>query len=159
VSRRPAALLAAASVVLLAGCASTVPTTVAPHATDPVCADVVLSTPDELDGLARKDTNAQATTAWGEPEAAIVLRCGVEPLGPTTDRCITVESSDGTSIDWVVTEGDSDSDDVDATFTTYGRVPAIEVSIPASIRKEHSTSMLIDLGPAVAKTEKQRSCL
>ncbi|HWJ83883.1 MAG TPA: DUF3515 domain-containing protein [Cellulomonas sp.] len=158
-SRRPAALLAAASVVLLAGCASTVPTTVAPHATDPVCADVVLSTPDELDGLARKDTNAQATTAWGEPEAAIVLRCGVEPLGPTTDRCITVESSDGTSIDWVVTEGDSDSDDVDATFTTYGRVPAIEVSIPASIRKEHSTSMLIDLGPAVAKTEKQRSCL
>lgn len=158
-SRRPAALLATASVLLLAGCASTVPTTVTPHATDPVCADVVLSTPDELDGLARKDTNAQATTAWGEPEAAIVLRCGVEPLGPTTDRCITVESSDGTSIDWVVTEGDSDSDDVDATFTTYGRVPAIEVSIPASIRKEHSTSMLIDLGPAVAKTAKQRSCL
>ena len=159
VSRRPAALLAATTLVLLAGCATTIPTTVGPDATDPVCADVVLSTPDELSGLARKDTNAQATTAWGEPEAAIILRCGVQPLGPTTDRCVTVESADGTSVDWVVTQGDTDSSEGDATFTTYGRVPAVEVLVPASVRKEHSTSMLIDLGPAIAKTQKQRSCL
>jgi hypothetical protein len=156
---RRALLACATVVVLLAGCSSTVPTHVATHATDPVCADVVLSTPDELAGLARRDTNAQATTAWGEPEAAIVLRCGVEPLGPTTDRCVTVQAPDGTSVDWVVTAGDSDSDDADATFVTYGRVPAVEVTVPAAVRKLHSTSMLIDLIPAVAKTEKQRSCL
>jgi hypothetical protein len=158
VSRR--ALLACAAVaVVLAGCSATIPTTVATHATDPVCADVVLATPDELSGLARRDTNAQATTAWGEPGAAIVLRCGVEPLGPTTDRCVTVEATDGTSVDWVVTQGDTDSDDVDATFVTYGRVPAVEITVPAAVRELHSTSMLIDLGPAISRTEQRRSCL
>ncbi|MEN0129537.1 MAG: DUF3515 family protein [Brevundimonas sp.] len=156
---RRALLACTAVVVLLAGCSSTVPTTAATHATDPVCADVVLSTPDELSGLPRRDTNAQATTAWGEPDAAIVLRCGVEPLGPTTDRCVTVEGPGGTSVDWVVKEGDTDSDDADATFVTYGRVPAVEVTVPAAVRKLHSTSMLIDLGPAISKTAKQRSCL
>jgi hypothetical protein len=145
--------------VLLAGCSATVPTTVAAHATDPVCADVVLATPDELSGLARRDTNAQATTAWGEPGAAIVLRCGVEPLGPTTDRCVTVEATDGTSVDWVVTQGDTDSEEADATFITYGRVPAVEITVPAAVRELHSTSMLIDLGPAISRTEKRRSCL
>jgi hypothetical protein len=145
--------------VVLAGCSATIPTTVASHATDPVCADVVLATPDELSGLARRDTNAQATTAWGEPGAAIVLRCGVEPLGPTTDRCVTVEATDGTSVDWVVTQGDTDSDDVDATFVTYGRVPAVEITVPAAVRELHSTSMLIDLGPAISRTEQRRSCL
>ncbi|MDM7831703.1 DUF3515 domain-containing protein [Cellulomonas edaphi] len=157
--RRPPALLAFAGVVLVAGCSATIPTTVAPHATDPVCADVVLSTPDELSGLERRDTNAQATTAWGDPEGAIVLRCGVEPLGPTTDRCVTVESPDGTSVDWVVTQGDSEDDDGAATFVTYGRVPAVEVRVPASVRAQHSTSLLIDLGAAVSRTEKQRACL
>ena len=151
--------MCAAVAVLLAGCSATIPTTVATHATDPVCADVVLATPDELAGLARRDTNAQATTAWGEPGAAIVLRCGVEPLGPTTDRCVTVESPDGTSVDWVVTQGDTDADDTDATFVSYGRVPAVEITVPAAVREQHSTSMLIDLGPAVSRTEKQRSCL
>jgi hypothetical protein len=145
--------------VVLAGCSATIPTTVATHATDPVCADVVLATPDELSGLARRDTNAQATTAWGETGAAIVLRCGVEPLGPTTDRCVTVEATDGTSVDWVVTQGDTDSDDVDATFVTYGRVPAVEITVPAAVRELHSTSMLIDLGPAISRTEQRRSCL
>ena len=151
--------MCAAVAVLLAGCSATIPTTVATHATDPVCADVVLATPDELAGLARRDTNAQATTAWGEPGAAIVLRCGVEPLGPTTDRCVTVESPDGTSVDWVVTQGDTDAGDADATFVSYGRVPAVEITVPAAVREQHSTSMLIDLGPAVSRTEKQRSCL
>jgi hypothetical protein len=158
VSRR-APLACAAVAVVLAGCSATIPTTVATHATDPVCADVVLATPDELSGLARRDTNAQATTAWGEPGAAIVLRCGVEPLGPTTDRCVTVEATDGTSVDWVVTQGDTDSDDVDATFVTYGRVPAVEITVPAAVRELHSTSMLIDLGPAISRTEQRRSCL
>lgn len=152
-------MILAATALGLAGCAQTVPTTAAPHATDPVCADVVLATPDELSGLARHDTNAQATTAWGEPGSAIVLRCGVEPLAPTTDRCTTVEGSNGTSVDWVITQGDSDTEDGPATFVTYGRVPAVEVEVPESVRKQHSTSLLIDLGAAVSRTDKQRSCL
>ncbi|WP_029289097.1 DUF3515 family protein [Cellulomonas sp. HZM] len=154
---RRTALLACLPLALLAGCASTVPVEVAPSATDPVCAQVVLSTPDELASLHRADTDAQASTAWGTPQAAIVLRCGVEPLGPTTDRCVTVGTPGGASVDWV-TKPDSPNEG-DWTFTTYGRVPAVEVVVPAAVRAEHSTSFLADLGPAISQTQKKRSCL
>ncbi len=140
---------------LLTACSATVPVTVAPYAADPVCASVVLATPDELaDGLPRVDTDAQATTAWGTPGSAVVLRCGVEPPGPTTDSCRSVETPNGPSIDWVVVE-----DDGDWTFTTYGRVPAVEVVVPASVASTRSTSYVDLLGPAVALTDQQRRCL
>ena len=154
---RPTVLTAAATVTLLgvSACSSIVPVTVAPHATDPVCASVVLSLPASLgDGLARVDTDAQATAAWGEPRQAVVLRCGVEPPGPTTDRCESVTTPGGPTVDWVVVE-----DDGDWTFTTYGRVPAVELRVPAAVAAERSTSFVDLLGPAVARTVQERSCL
>lgn len=155
-SRRLPAAASVLGLTLLAGCASTVPAQVAPHATDPVCASVVLAMPDSLgEGLPQRDTTAQATTAWGDPATPIVLRCGVEPLGPTTDHCQTVETPGGPSIDWVVVEGD----DGDWTFTTYGREPAVELHIPAAVATERSTSFVDQLGPAVAMTEQVRTCL
>ena len=155
-SRRLRAAASAGGVVLLAGCASAVPAQVAPHATDPVCASVVLAAPDSLGaGLPQRDTTAQATTAWGDPAAPIVLRCGVEPLGPTTDHCQTVETPGGPSIDWVVVEGEAG----DWTFTTYGREPAVELHVPEAVATERSTSFVDQLGPAVALTEQVRSCL
>jgi len=152
-----AATTAATTVLLLglAACAPTVPVTVAPYATDPVCASVVLSLPASLGtGLDRVDTDAQATAAWGEPRAAVVLRCGVEPLGPTTERCESVTTPHGPTVDWVVVE-----DDGDWTFTTYGRVPAVELVVPEPVATARSTSFVDLLGPAVALTEQQRSCL
>ncbi|UJP39491.1 DUF3515 family protein [Cellulomonas palmilytica] len=144
----------------LAGCASAVATTAGPYATDPVCAQVVLATPDELSDLERRDTDAQATTAWGDGSGAVVLRCGVEPLGPTTDRCETVESPDGTSVDWVVVASDPDDEaGTDWTFTTYGRVPAVQLLVPAAIARTHPTSFLDALGPAVQHTARERGCL
>ena len=144
-----------ATLVLLAGCSSAVAADVAPHATDPVCASVVLAMPDSLgDGLPQRDTTAQATTAWGDPGAPIVLRCGVEPLGPTTEHCQTVDTPGGPSIDWVTVENDDGS----WTLTTYGRSPAVELHIPASVAAD-GTSYVDQLGPAVAMTDKQRSCL
>ncbi|WP_456846859.1 DUF3515 family protein [Cellulomonas sp. P5_C6] len=155
-SRRLPAAASVLGLTLLAGCASTVPAQVAPHATDPVCASVVLAMPDSLgEGLPQRDTTAQATTAWGDPATPIVLRCGVEPLGPTTDHCQTVETPGGPSIDWVVVEGD----DGDWTFTTYGREPAVELHIPAAVATARSTSFVDQLGPAVAMTEQVRTCL
>ncbi|MEZ0449582.1 DUF3515 family protein [Cellulomonas sp. ICMP 17802] len=155
-SRPLLAVVSAAGVAVLAGCASTVPAQVAPHATDPVCASVVLAVPDSLgDGLPQHDTTAQATTAWGDPSAPLVLRCGVEPPGPTTDHCQTVETPGGPSIDWVVVEGA----DGDWTFTTYGRVPAVELHVPAAVARERSTAFVDQLGPAVALTAQERSCL
>ena len=148
----------------LTACATTVPVTVASHATDPVCADVVLSTPDQLGpGLARLATSAQATTAWGSKRAPVVLRCGVEPPGPTTERCETIQTPNGPSIDWLVIPTDaaasSSGAPTDWTFVTYGRVPAVEVHVPAQVAAQRSTSFLDALGPAVARTTKERSCV
>ena len=146
---------AACALVLLSACAPTVPVTVAPSATDPVCASVVLALPRSLgEGLQQVDTDAQATSAWGDPRSAVVLRCGVEPLGPTTERCQSVTTPRGPTIDWVVVE-----DDGDWTFTTYGRVPAVELVVPQAVAATRSTAFVDLLGPAVALTEQQRACL
>jgi hypothetical protein len=156
IRRRLLLLAPVAGVVVLGGCASVVPVQVAPHATDPVCASVVLAMPDSLGaGLPQRDTNAQATTAWGDAAAPVVLRCGVEPLGPTTERCQTVETPGGPSVDWVIVE----QADGGWTFTTYGRVPAVELHVPAVVARTHSTSFVDQLGPAVALTEQVRSCV
>jgi hypothetical protein len=145
----------------LTACASAVPVQAAPDATDPVCARVVLDTPSSLGpGLDRRDTDAQATTAWGSKEAAVVLRCGVTPLGPTTDKCVTVETPGGPTVDWdVVASNGEDDPRSDWTFTTYGRVPAVEVRVPAQVASSHSTTFLDELGQAVAQTKKERGCI
>lgn len=160
--------------LLVGGCASAVPVDPATHATDPACAALVLATPDSLgNGLTRRHTTAQATTAWGDP--AIVLRCGVEPPGPTTERCVTVQSAQGPSIDWLVVQDDGAGGATtgptptgqptagaagDWTFTTYGRVPAVEVHVPAAVAAARSTTFLDGLATAIAAhTQHQRSCL
>ncbi len=173
---------AVALVATVAGCSSAVPVSRATHATDPDCASLILATPDSLgDGLGRRHTTAQATTAWGDP--AIVLRCGVEPPGPTTERCETVSSTDAPSIDWLVVQDDATADPTaaprtaapttatpdegatpgaptDWTFTTYGRVSAVEVHVPAAVAAERSTTFLDGLGAAIAAhTQQQRTCL
>lgn len=124
-----------------------------------MCASVVLALPQDLGGLERLETGSQATAAWGERIDPVVLRCGVEPLGPTTDQCVRAE--DGTtSVDWVAVPGEEDDGGgADWRFTTYGRVPAVEVLVPASVTSTRSTSFLLDLGPAISKVEQSRRCL
>src|SRR5690606_21634264 len=138
----------------LGGCAQPVQVPVAPHAPDPVCAAVVLALPDEVEAGQRRTTSSQATAAWvpddgGEP---VVLRCGVEPPGPTTERCVAVELVDGTSIDWVSVADDATGQWV---FTTYGRVPAVGVTIPVG----RSSAILVEIAPAVSQAPAGRTCL
>ncbi|KGM15137.1 hypothetical protein N867_11730 [Actinotalea fermentans ATCC 43279 = JCM 9966 = DSM 3133] len=144
---------------LLAGCSSPVGVSAAPHAADPLCAEVVLALPRELAGMSRLTTSSQATVAWGDRNAPVVLRCGVEPPPPTTDPCVTAD--DGVvAVDWLAVEGEVGPDGSgDWTFTTYGRDPAVEVLVPAAVAATRSTSFLIDIGPAVARVEQTRSCL
>nr|WP_194720335.1 DUF3515 family protein [Cellulosimicrobium arenosum] len=139
----------------MGACAPRITVPVAPDATDPLCADVVLAVPDSLgDELEKVGTTSQATAAWGEPGAAVTLRCGVEPPGPTTDLCQSVESEGGT-VDWVVRE----LDDGTWTFTTYGRDPAVQVVVPATVREDHSGAFVADLGPAVEAVPQTRACV
>lgn len=161
----------------LAGCSSAVTVAVAPHATDPLCASVVLALPDTLADLGRSRTTSQATAAWGSGTDAVTLRCGVEPPGPTTEQCVTVETPSGPTVDWLViadaeaadgtsptpadTPGEAPTTGADAdwTFVTYGRDPAVEVHVPAAVVAERSASFLDALGVAVSRVEATRSCL
>jgi hypothetical protein len=143
----------------LAGCASPVGVDAAPHAADPLCAEVVLALPRELAGMPRLTTSSQATAAWGDRDAPVVLRCGVEPPPPSTDPCVSADDG-AVVVDWLAVEAEPGADGAaDWTFTTYGRDPAVEVLVPAEVTASRSTSFLIDLGPAVARVEQTRSCL
>lgn len=139
----------------LTGCTPSVAVDAAPHATDPVCASIVLATPDEVDGLARRATTSQATTAWGDPDP-IVLRCGVEPPAPTDAYCTTVTSLSGESVDWLGIENEGSAGGF--RFVTYGRSPAVEVRLPAARAQEQATAVLTYLGAAVNLAPAERHC-
>ena len=104
----------------MTGCTPTVPLKAAPAATDAACADVVVHLPEEVAGQFSRETDAQGSAAWGSPESTVLLRCGVDERGPTTDRCIGVSG-----VDWVI----DDSRQPLMTYTTYGRSPAVEVFV------------------------------
>lgn len=153
---------AAVTLLLLAGCARPAELVPAPSAADPECARIVMATPDELGGLERRPTTAQAATAWGDP--AVTVRCGVEPPGPTTDRCLNVEAGDGTSVDWIALGGDDDAlagqDRGGWAFVTYGREPAVEVVVPAEqAAGGQPTAFLVDLAGAVSIAPADRHCV
>ncbi len=108
-----------AVVLMLAGCQAAVPMEPAELANDPDCAEVMVRLPDTIGTFERRSTNAQSTAAWGEP-AAVLVRCGLEPVGPSPLPCFTVNG-----IDWL-------RDDAQAPlyrFTTFGRTPAVEVFV------------------------------
>lgn len=144
--------LPAAFLVLIAGsmaltaCSPVVDVTAAQDAANPACAPMMVALPDKLGDAGLRKTNSQATAAWGDP-SQVILRCGVNVPGPTTDRCVTVND-----VDWVIREGDPAW-----TLTTYGREPATEVLFdPNTIS---SATVLADLSAAAAKVPATRSCV
>jgi hypothetical protein len=149
---RAAAVLTAGLVVAgLGACAQTVSLEPAESATDPGCADIIVSLPLVLPSDAEnqdiRQTDAQATAAWGSP-ASILLRCGIEPQGPTTLPCINVNG-----IDWI----EDDSNKPSYRYVSYGRVPTTEVIIDSEVVS--GTSTLVDLGPSISKIPQKNKCL
>lgn len=142
-----AATLALMGAAALAGCAQAVPFDAAPHASDADCAAVVVRLPDTVAGLAARETNAQGTGAWGQP-AAVLLRCGVEPPGPTTERCVSVDG-----VDWIIDESDAPR----YLFTTYGRTPAVEVVVDNDVVS--GSTAIADLSQAVAAIPAEGGCV
>jgi hypothetical protein len=126
---RPGArrLLAAAGAALaaaaLSGCAQTVSLDAAPHANNPGCAAISVRLPGTIAGQGQQHTDAQGTSAWGDP-ATVILRCGVALLGPTTQPCITVDG-----VDWVL---ESSQNTKVTRYITFGRDPATELIIERS---------------------------
>lgn len=143
------ATLAAATASLLSGCAAAVSLQPGDDANNPDCAYVSVALPPTVAGLAERDTDAQATGAWGSP-ASILLRCGVDVPEPTTLECTTVNG-----VDWII----DDSDAPNYRFTTYGRDPAIEVIVDSSVTL--GSTALVDLEPAISNvpTEPFTACV
>lgn len=139
-------LTVAVAGAVLTGCAPTVDVAAAGDAANPACAPMMVALPDAIGDAALRKTNSQATAAWGDP-SQVVLRCGVNPPGPTTDRCVTVNG-----IDWVIKEGNPVY-----TLTTFGREPATEILMDPE--KISSATVLADLSAAAAKVPATRNCV
>ena len=147
IRRAPLLVVAAlAAAVALAGCTPAVSLEPAADAVDPGCAEVVVRLPDTVADLAKRETDAQGTGAWGSP-ASVLLRCGVADTGPTTLPCVDVNG-----IDWV-------RDDADAPnyrFTTFGRTPTTEVIVNSD--SVSGTTALVDLTNAVQVIPQTSKC-
>lgn len=135
-----------AGTVALTGCAGDVPMEAAPNANDPACADVIVRLPQTVADLEKRTTNAQATGAWGDP-SAVELRCGIEPSGPTTDDCVSVDG-----VDWIIDRENAPL----FRFEAYGRSPGLEVFVDAE--RVSGTDVVVDLGAVVQELPRERKC-
>ena len=139
-------LAAALAGAVLPACTPAVDVTAAGDAANPACAPMMVALPDAIGDAELRKTNSQATAAWGDP-SQVILRCGVNVPGPTTDRCVSVNG-----IDWVIREGDPIY-----TLTTFGREPATEVLMDPEVIS--SATVLADLSAAAAKVPASRNCV
>ncbi|RAX17127.1 DUF3515 family protein [Pseudarthrobacter sp. AG30] len=140
------AVLGAVVALSMTACSPAVDVTAAKDAANPACAPMMVALPDAIGDSRLRKTNSQATAAWGDP-SLVILRCGVNVPGPTTDRCVTVNG-----VDWVIKEGDPVW-----TLTTYGREPATEILMDPD--KISSATVLADLAGAAAKVPSVRNCV
>jgi len=139
--------LAIAATGGLAACAGVYPMDPAPDANDPACADVIVRLPDAVAGLERRTTNAQSTGAWGDP-AAVLLYCGIEPSGPTTDECVSVNG-----VDWIIDRSRAPL----YRFEAYGRSPGLELVVDSELVS--GTEAVIALGPVAKLLPQERECV
>lgn len=120
-----AVALGATAVVVLSGCSSAVEIAPAPEARSDPCREVASAWPDMAGGHERREvSDASAGAAYGDP--AIIARCGVPALAPTTEDCIEVDG-----MGWVAQKLSDGT-----RLTTFGRDPAIEVLVPSAYAPE-----------------------
>ena len=131
---------------LLSACAATVNLEPAELANDPACAEVSVRYPSEIGELSQRYTNAQATSAWGEP-TAIIARCGLEPVEVSELSCVSAGG-----VDWLV----DDSQAPNYRFISFARNPAVEVIVDAN--KASGVSALEALANAVSKIPATKVC-
>ena len=149
--KKLAALVAGVTLLLLTGCTPIVALEPAEDAVNAQCAEVMVRLPDTVPGrdgdLAQRETNAQGTSAWGEPTTAII-RCGV----PVPDPTSTLPCYSAGSIDWLLDESDTPN----LVYTSYGRDPAVEVIVDQD--NAAGGVILLELENAMSFTTKVSEC-
>lgn len=132
--------------LLLSGCAPAVVLEPAADSNDPACAEVMVRLPDQVSDYEARYTTAQATKAWGDP-AAVIFRCGLEPVAVSDLPCVTAGD-----VDWLV----DDSQAPNFRFISFGRDPGVEVIVNSEVAS--GISSLDAIGPAVAAIEPTSVC-
>ena len=140
-------LVASLALLTLSGCAATVNLEPAEDSNNPGCAEVMVRLPSQLGGLQERYTNAQATAAWGDP-AAVLLRCGLEPVEVSTLPCVSAGG-----IDWLVDDSLAPS----YRFISYARFPAVEVVVDSD--NASGITSLEGIAGAVAQLPATKACL
>jgi hypothetical protein len=135
-----------AGALLLSGCSPIVSLEAAALANDPNCAEISVRLPDSIDSLPKRSTNAQATAVWGDP-AAVILRCGLEPVLISTLPCVSAGD-----VDWLVDESQAPS----YRFISFGRSPATEVIVDSNVIA--GVTALETLAAAVQNIEPTKLC-
>ncbi|MFB9378165.1 DUF3515 family protein [Kineococcus gynurae] len=128
----------------------------APDGTDPACAEVLAALPGSLAGLPRTPQGAAGVAVWGAE--GVVLRCGAAVLGPTEKPCLPIGPDAARSVDWVL---DAENDRA-ARFLTFGRDPAVEVTVDTRVTRTtvaDAPSVLVDLADAVSTVRQTRTCV
>ena len=147
ISRTAMALMASLALAgSLTGCATTVSLDAAADSNNPACAEISVRLPDQVAGLAKRVTNAQATGAWGEP-TSVILRCGLPSVEVSTLPCVTASG-----VDWLV----DDSKKPSYRFISFARNPATEVIVDS--RKAAGVTVLSDLSAAVQSIPASKHC-
>lgn len=118
-----------------------------PFAPDPACARLADRYPGRLGGSTRDRVTFEGLAVWGH--GAVELRCGVNPPAPTTQACVSVDG-----VDWVWRETAAGGR---KKLVTYGRSPAVEVSIAGSVSSPDA--VLVDLSRLVAPIREGDKCL
>ncbi|MBO9041228.1 DUF3515 family protein [Curtobacterium flaccumfaciens] len=131
----------------LTGCTNAVSMSPAPSANAAACAAVQVRLPATVDSkFDLRNTNAQATAAWGDPEVAI-YHCGVAVPTVSDLPCF----SQG-GVDWI---RDDRGDQV--VYTTFGRSPAAQVVVDST---KATSSVVQELSDAVSSLPKDgHECL
>ncbi|MFF2998901.1 DUF3515 family protein [Streptomyces sp. NPDC057950] len=119
-----------------------------PLADTPECARIAGNYPSSLAGNERDRVSYEGLAAWGR--GAVELRCGLYPPAPTTDMCVTVDG-----VDWVLEE--AQSRDGRKYLVTYGRRPAVEVSISDDVPE--TDVVLVEMSRLVAPVKQNARCI
>jgi hypothetical protein len=124
-------------IAAVVACAPTVNIDPAENANSVACANMVVRLPDTVADQPRRNVNAQATAAYGNP-VSIIIRCGLKLPAPNPLPCFDVDG-----IDWLRDDSQAPS----FVFTTYGLDPATEVIVDSEVVS--GTQVLFELSRAV----------
>lgn len=128
----------------------------APSASSSACTSALGAAPATVLGQPRTPLDVAGAVGYGTPQ--LVVRCGLPALGPVGDRCIDVDG-----VPWVLTSTEGEAPVV---LVTFGRSPAVELTVPALDGEDalatgqRATAAAVDLAPvATALPKDGRDCV